>query len=69
MLHKLVKGSGWVPKALLNFQQIVGVEEYFLQYNVPTEEHALTKDLLHYITQSTIIVLFPERENDKIIRG
>ena len=22
---------GWVPKALLNFQQIVGVEEYFLQ--------------------------------------
>ena len=22
--------SGWVPKALLNFQQIVGVEEYFL---------------------------------------
>ena len=23
--------SGWVPKALLKFQQIVGVEEYFLQ--------------------------------------
>ena len=22
-------GSGWIPKALLNFQQIVGVEEYF----------------------------------------
>ena len=26
----LMKESGWVPKALLNFQQIVGVEEYFL---------------------------------------
>ena len=25
----LMKESGWVPKALLNFQQIVGVEEYF----------------------------------------
>ena len=23
-----IKGSGWVPKALLNFQQIVGVEKY-----------------------------------------
>ena len=28
----LMKGSGWVRKALLNFQQIVGVEEYFLQF-------------------------------------
>ena len=26
----LMKESGWVPKALLIFQQIVGVEEYFL---------------------------------------
>ena len=26
-----MKGFGWVPKALLNFQQIVGVKEYFLQ--------------------------------------
>ena len=25
-----MKGSGWVRKALLNFQQIVDVEEYFL---------------------------------------
>ena len=25
-----MKESGWFPKALLNFQQIVGVEEYFL---------------------------------------
>ena len=29
-----MKGSGWVPKALLNVQRIVGVEEYILQYNV-----------------------------------
>ena len=27
----LMKGPGWVPKVLLNFQQIVGVKEYFLQ--------------------------------------
>ena len=26
-----MKGSEWVPKTLLNFQQIVGVKEYFLQ--------------------------------------
>ena len=26
----LMKGSGWVPKALHNFQEIIfGVEEYF----------------------------------------
>ena len=36
-----MKESGWVPKALLNFQQIVSVEEYFLQYDIPTEESPL----------------------------
>ena len=25
-----MKGSGWVPKTLLNFQQIVDIEENFL---------------------------------------
>ena len=25
-----MKGSEWILKALLNFRQIVGVEEYFL---------------------------------------
>ena len=28
------KGSGWVPKALLNVQRIADVEEYFLRFNV-----------------------------------
>ena len=27
----MMKGSGWILKALLNFPQIVGVEEYFLE--------------------------------------
>ena len=30
-----------LPKALLNFQQLLGVEEYFLQNDVPTEESPL----------------------------
>ena len=34
------QGTGWVPKALLNFHQIVGVEEYFFR-NVPTAESSL----------------------------
>ena len=29
----LMTGSGWVLKALLNFQQLVGIEEYFCNIN------------------------------------
>ena len=30
----LMKGSGWVPCALCDFQEIVGDEEYFLVINM-----------------------------------
>ena len=48
----LMKESGWVPKALLNFEQIVGVEEYFIfYYVVPTEESPLCHLLLAFFVR------------------
>ena len=43
-----MKVSGWFPKALRNFQQIVGVEEYFLLNDIPTEESLLCQKKLMF---------------------
>ena len=58
-----MKESGWVAKALLNFQQIVGVEEYFLQYDIPTEESPLCRKNVFWISKT----VFWESEETNII--
>ena len=50
LFHKLVKGSGWVPKVLLNFQQNVGVEEYFIFCNIMSQQKNMRLLKTFYIT-------------------